>query len=363
MPRDARRMMDAFYDDMAAAFDAQARRLGETSFDLALAGHELRLRFAGEELSHLFKPLSHLAVEGDSTKCDASTLEEESPFEILIFNGVAPGAKSIRPPWTAETNPTTKNDRWRREHGDVLVSHVPSIDFLQLLHRGKRQAIYWINQAQQLSFWEIAAPLRTIFRWWAADNGLQLAHAAVVGRNGRGVLLTGRSGQGKSTTAAACLAAGMEFVSDDYVLLSTEPNPTAHCLFNSAKLHTQVLNDHFPGWRENVVRHIGPEQKSLFFVHRSWTNQLRSSLNVAAIVCPQISGGADSRIVPASRGETLRSMGPSTVLPHASQQGHDFSFLANLIRRSPTFRLELGPIASSPAALDGLLRQETTHVV
>src|SRR4051812_11787740 len=47
-------------------------------------------------------------------------------------------------------------------------------------------------------------------------------HAACVGREGRGVLLMGESGAGKSTVALLCLLAGFEFLSEDSVFVEPD---------------------------------------------------------------------------------------------------------------------------------------------
>ena len=234
--------LDDYFDQCVAAFNQQADRLGEESFDCLLADKSIRLLFAGKGLQFLAEPLSHL-IDCDSNESASITGRDHDPLEILILHSVD---SNCQPPWHEKATDAGAPDSWRREHGHIFVNHVPSIGFLQLWNRRKRRAIYWINQIEQLSFWEIAAPFRTILRWWAEDHGFQLAHAAVVGREGKGVLLAGRSGQGKSTTAATCLDAGLDYVSDDYVLLSHQPQPTAYCLYNSAKLHTHLLKSHFP---------------------------------------------------------------------------------------------------------------------
>jgi hypothetical protein len=48
-------------------------------------------------------------------------------------------------------------------------------------------------------------------------------HCSSVALNGRGVLVCGRSGVGKTTLAYACAQSGMQIVSDDVVHLSTNP--------------------------------------------------------------------------------------------------------------------------------------------
>ena len=110
-----------------------------------------------------------------------------------------------------------------------------------------------------LPYWETAAPFRILFHWWSQSFGGQISHAAAVGRDGKGVLLAGRGGSGKSTTAICCVDAGMEYVGDDYVLLTRTPTPTAHSLYNSAKIHTAFLRQALPHWQDRVAGEMGPE--------------------------------------------------------------------------------------------------------
>jgi hypothetical protein len=53
----------------------------------------------------------------------------------------------------------------------------------------------------------------------ARTQGLAPLHAACVGRDGRGVLLMGASGSGKSTVALHCLLRGLDFLSEDAVFV------------------------------------------------------------------------------------------------------------------------------------------------
>src|SRR5262249_25122447 len=58
-----------------------------------------------------------------------------------------------------------------------------------------------------------------VFTLAARAQGLVPLHAACVGERGRGVLLVGDSGAGKTTAALHCLLQGLEFVSEDSVFV------------------------------------------------------------------------------------------------------------------------------------------------
>jgi len=61
-----------------------------------------------------------------------------------------------------------------------------------------------------------------VFTLAARVQGLVPLHAACVGRDGRGVLLMGASGAGKSTVALQCLLQGFDFLSEDSVFVAPD---------------------------------------------------------------------------------------------------------------------------------------------
>ena len=65
-------------------------------------------------------------------------------------------------------------------------------------------------------------------------------HGAAVGTGGKGVLLAARGGGGKSTLAAACLLSGMDYVADDYVLVSAEGPLRAMPMFSTLKMNLDM---------------------------------------------------------------------------------------------------------------------------
>jgi hypothetical protein len=60
----------------------------------------------------------------------------------------------------------------------------------------------------------------TVFTLAARTQGLVSLHAACVGRGGRGILLMGESGAGKSTVTLQCLLRGFEILAEDSVFIA-----------------------------------------------------------------------------------------------------------------------------------------------
>src|SRR2546429_207421 len=65
--------------------------------------------------------------------------------------------------------------------------------------------------------------------------------ASTVGDERGAVLLAGAGGAGKTTTTVACLLDGLQFVGDNYVLLSQEAAPTVHGIYHNVKLRPGTL--------------------------------------------------------------------------------------------------------------------------
>jgi hypothetical protein len=347
-------LLPAFFDGMTSAFDRAASRLGQREHELVVAGRRVRLRFAGPALQHLIRPLAHLA------QASAAHPAGKAGLEILVWESATSGIMPPPPPWNrSQVSYRGEITGWESER--IAVNFNGEQCLVSLLHRPSQRAIFWIRDAADLPYWETCAPFRTLFHWWSSTFGGQIAHAAAVGRDGEGVLLVGRGGRGKSSTAAACVDAGMEYVGDDYILLVREPRPTAHSLYHCAKIHTNFLRSALPSWSPRVAAQIGPDRKSLIYLHECLPSQIRRRLAIRAVLMPRITASPVARIVRERQSLGVLAAAPSTMfqLPDARQQS--LSFFAGLARQLPAYTLYLGTdLASAPRELSAWLCEETT---
>lgn len=336
-----------FFDATVEGFHRDADRLGETRHNFSVAERNVRIRFAGSAMAHLVRPLSHLVCEPTN----------EPSLEILAWDG-ASGWRPPQPPW--DFNRLS----WFGELADFKserfsVNFTADYGLLCLYDRVRKLAVYWLPDAANLPFWVMAAPFRILFHWWSHTFAGHVTHAAAVGHNGLGVLLVGRGGSGKSTTAVCCVDAGMQYVSDDYVLLTRNPIPMAHSLYHSAKIHTPFLNAALPHWKDRVVTEIGPERKSLAFVNECLAQQVRSQLTICGVVQPRVAGLEEAKLVPLAPSLGLLGLAASTMyqLPEARQT--TLSFFAKWMRNVPTYELQLSPdLTSAPRTLSQFLSEE-----
>jgi hypothetical protein len=165
-------------------------------------------------------------------------------------------------------------------------------------------------------------------------------------------LLAGRGGSGKSTTALACLSAGMRYAADDYCLLANDPQPTVYSLYNTGKLETAQAQ-RFPQLA-HLARNSG--DKAVFFLNEQFPAQLVAEMPLRAILLPRVTGQRETILQPAAPGEALQALAPSTIFQLPGGGAADFRFLAVLVKQLPCYRLGLGTeIERIPQVISRLL--------
>ena len=202
----------------------------------------------------------------------------------------------------------------------------------------EQRAFVWLPSHNVLPWWERAAPLRWLLDGLAQTLGLVVVHAAVVGKGGRGIMIGGPGGIGKSTLALACVARGMDYVSDDYCLLTQADAPTAANLFTTAKLekHSPMI--------KSIARRLKPTStdmsgdKAIFFLR---PDQIVPELRIQAIVLPRFA--EQTRIEPVSSQEGMQQIAPSSIAQSEADGAFLARSLATLTRAVPVYRLHSSP--------------------
>ena len=234
---DPKTAADAALNDYISALDAAVQRARQTrplhSQRLAIAGATAQMRFAGETLAQVFPPaLAHLCTSPDNC----------APPDIVFDLWDGAGVAAPPPPPFPREAYRRYGQRAVAYHGSVSLMYAPINKLLYAYDRAARHGFFWTLDAAQLSIYERAAPVQTLFHWALAAYGWQIIHAAAIGTEQGGVLLIGSSGAGKSTTALSCLGqTGLRFLSDDKCLMRLQPAPEAFALFSSAKIKADML--------------------------------------------------------------------------------------------------------------------------
>jgi hypothetical protein len=333
-------------EELYASFLAAEIGAGSVSRTYHLTGRCVRLRFAGEALVSLLTPaLAHLETEDrrnpDVTVCcwDTATTGVQVPEALLSLVGWMYQGRS-----GLFGRPETSEDAQR------IGRSVSAFDM------NRNLAVQWFPSPESVTAQDRAAPLLVLLNVLLSTPGTHLMHAGAVGQSGVGVLLVGRGGSGKSTTALACLEEGLTFVGDDYVAIEAVPEPRVWSLYAGAKVHADSLGL-LPSLRECVVNaeEIGRE-KLVLSLHPARRPSLGETLRLGAVIVPRVVPGAHTRLTPLAPPRALLAAGPSTVLQLPQIGPGALPLLAAIIRRVPCFRLEIGRESPVPAIL-GLLNR------
>ncbi len=235
-------------------------------------------------------------------------------------------------------------------------------NILYLYDHTARTAYFWIHDAADIPEWMYAAPLRTILHWFFSYHGIHFVHGAAVGTDNGTVLLSAVGGSGKSTTALSCLASGMDYLGDDYVLIEHD---TVHSLYNSVKIVPEQLS-RFPDFRTFIWNANSLEkkeaEKAIVFLSELFPQQLKERTPLKAILIPRIA--SKTRIIPATKLQTMLALVPTTLFQLPLAPASKVSSLADIIGKTPCFILELGPdIHAIPETIRAFLATEPTQSI
>jgi hypothetical protein len=336
-----------FFAELPRSFARAAARTGRQSErTYRVAGQAFTVGIAGGALEPVLTPaFAHLPPA-----------EAGGGWHIRAWDEAESGVPMPRPTWPWPEHGSLKHLVLPGAGEGFRISIEPDPGIIALCRGETGEAWFWSRDAKRLPTNQYGSPLLGVMHWWAQARGLCLVHAAGVGTEDGGVLLVGKGGSGKSTTALSCLQAGFEYVGDDYCLVSPGEKPEAFGLYSSGKL----FREQFPRFPELAARAIdpGPDvfRKPVVFLYPDAARHLPECLPLRAIVIPTITGGTESECVPVGAAEAFRAIAPSTT----AQLVHDESTLIQgmlaLVRRLPCFQLRLGTrLTGAPLALRSLL--------
>lgn len=337
----------SFFETLYETFQ-QAEKAAESPVcrEYVIGGYPIRCRFAGAALvSPIESALEHLATQSLAAP----------ELTVCLWDSVSTCTKMPSPPWLSSDYMARGEVRGYNDDRFHTVLDLGT-GMLSMLDMERNLALYWIRDARRIPYYESAAPLRTILHRWMRTRGRQLVHAAAVGTSAGGVLLAGKGGSGKSTTALACVNDGFGYVSDDYCLLAADPSPRCFSLYNSAKLDAEGVQ-RFPRFAPTITNaDRQAQEKVVLFLARSPVVKMEKCIPIRAIVLPRITGGPETTLREATHAESLRELAASTIfqLPGAGEE--DLKGIARFVRQVPSYVLNLGyDIARIPRTISEVL--------
>lgn len=322
-----------------SAWKSASAATGIVERSYLVAGYSIRLRFAGPAL---VEPMTRaLAHHEPSARPPDLTIHLGDSFSTGTDLPARLGVQGT------ETNPAG----WIHRGVRLRARFQPDYQSLHMLETSRDAALFWTGDARRIRFWEKGAPLLLIFHWWMASHGRQLVHAAALGTEAGGVLLVGKGGAGKSTTALACLQSALSYAGDDYHLIALDPVPFAFNLYNTAKVEAARLGD-FEHLRDAVANPDDlPAEKALVFLHEYAPEKISPGFPIRAVLVPRVTGRRETSVRPASPATALAALAPSTLFQLRERDGNSLALMAELLRRVPSYSLELGTDLSEIAGV------------
>ncbi len=318
---------------------------GVVESDYLVGGLAVRMRFAGPALIPRLAPA--LAQLSQMDRLDPA-------LTISLWDGLSTGTG--RPPGPWEESGADEGQTHLCAGERIRAVFYPEPPMMSFLDEPRGHAFFWTRSPADVPFYESGSPFRPIFNWWMVSHGRQFAHAAAVGTRDGGALLVGRGGSGKSTTALACLEAGLQYAGDDHCLVSIDPIPYAHSLYSSGKLNPDSL-ERLPALRAAVANGDRLDcEKALLLLAPFAPDRVVAGFPLRAIILPQVHGGPETELRPASPAAALLALAPSTLLPLPKSHGAGLAALATLTRQLPCYHLRLGAcLQDAPRVIARLL--------
>lgn len=333
-------MTEEFFEGLRRSFGESCAKSPPRETLLSVAGRTISFRTSGGALP-VTEALMHLP-SGAGVSPDLAVMAWDS--------------EQVRPSWSWGKG-LRRGEIPNMTSGRFLVTFDADSGTLSALDRDRSEAFFWTRETAALPAYELATPFKTILHWWASGRRMQLVHAAAVGSPSGGILLVGRGGSGKSTSALSCLVSGMSYVSDDYCLVSSSGLPQAWSLYGTGKLDRRSLGD-LPSLEQHVINPwFGSHEKGIVFLRKAFSPQLVDGFPLRAVVVPVIVPGALFCVdLPATKAEALLAMAPSTIFQLPTAGKETFRLLSDLTSSLPCKKLVVGDASGVPGVVARLVR-------
>ena len=227
---------------------------------------------------------------------------------------------------------------------------------LHVIDLQKKKALYWTPDVKRVPYFHALTPLRTIFHWWLKTKKRFIVHSAAVGLNKGGVLITGKGGVGKSTTALSCFGSKLKYVGDENCIISSVSVPYVYSLYSSGSLDAEDAYK-IPFLKPFLANEgrLGRE-KAVFQLFERGSKGLIKGFPVKAVFVPELSMDKKTRIKERPAPKTLLALAPGSIFQLPDVGNDSLHAMAELLKKVPCYTLELGTnLSEIPAVIESFL--------
>ncbi|MFC1730874.1 glycosyltransferase [candidate division KSB1 bacterium] len=342
----------AFYEKCYEKFKMALEVTGEVKHYFDIGSTSVCLLFAGDRMiPHMTPALEHLRIPETNTP-DAT---------LCIWDSESSNVEMAPPPceWSSFTD---RGDIWGFNSKRIKTAFHWGEFSVNVMDLSTNTGIYWVENPGALPYWVKSSPLRTLIHWWMEKNGCQLLHAAAVGTDQGAILISGKGGAGKSTTALTCLQSGLSYISDDYLITSVDPEPTVYSLYSTAKLNVDEMHkmSFFERFAKDIVKK--GQDKTILYLFPDLKQQIALKMPLRAIFIPEIKPQKESMIAPVPFWAVQGAVSFTTMSQLPNVGRHTHNYICNLCNSLPIFELELGSdLNKIPPTIENFLANPSNY--
>lgn len=350
----------AGFDAMCQSFETARRHHPDEYIESSytLAGRVVQIRCVGRDLAAIYQ---RSFAPRATFHTDAAPAPISPHLSIDLWDEAVTGQPYPQLGKARDSQPPLGEQIQFHEASGRLV-WIREYRIATWLDRKANRFVGWRAHSAQVPVHERSKPLSALLPLWFYDQGIHILHAGMVARNSTGVLITGGSGIGKTTTTLCCLLAGLDILSDDQLAVMRPQTDggkfIAHSIFQSAR----VLPDHlerFPALKPHAIKgQLPKDPKALLFLAEQFPTRVVPQATVRAIALPRLAGQAQTSFQRATRVEALNYMARTSLMTPYGIGRARFVHMTALLGSAPCYWLNLGhDLTQIPPAVDRLITE------
>lgn len=260
---------------------------------------------------------------------------------IIIWDGTLPNQKPPPKPWgPIDHEPLGIVKSYSDDQIRCAVDfETNALIVFEKTATGSRTLI-WFPDITKLPQWYLASPFRIPLSWILSTENIQMVHGAALASPLGAILLAGKSGSGKSTTALACAFERKGYVGDDYCAYDVNTKELL-MVYRTGKMTAKTLalflNQSYPIKNQSLA---DGEKAIVYFSDPPASLVSRSPLK--KILLPKITSELESQIRPATSQDALQAILPTTMSELMGGSRSTPKRLLMLSHAAPAFHLNLG---------------------
>ena len=175
-------------------------------------------------------------------------------------------------------------------------------------------------------------------------QGLYTIHATALERNGKGVLIPGNSGRGKTTSFISLLRSGYRYLSDDHPLMRDAGTHVDLLPFPIKINVTEETIAFFPELRTAPAHVLRPRfPKRAFHAEELYATAIGECCRPAIVLFPQVVDAPYSHVELLPKSRALEMLLPQALLVYDSEVARrEFQVLVKLVQQVECYRLHFG---------------------